>query len=161
MPFVLEGVEEGAVDHFGQNFYGDASGNVDSSKSENLEGKIARFGAVDRGPQIESLHTDRAGLIKAAFGDEGSRVGVGVLEDRMLDARRDEFVQGAETAAGKNQFPTDLGIAMTHEFKEFDLLVSARGKIGVSAFARNDFVTRPIPEQNAFTQAGAGGEEGT
>jgi len=50
---------------------------------------------------------------------------------------------------------------MTHEFEEFDLLVGARGKIGVSAFAGNNFVTRPIPEQNAFTQAGAGGEEGT
>jgi len=101
MPFVFEGVEEGAVDHLGQNFYGDASGDVDSSKGENFEGKIARFGAVDRGPQIESLHTDRAGFVEAAFGDEGSRVGIGILEDRMLDARRDEFVQGSETAAGR------------------------------------------------------------
>ena len=44
-------------------------------------------------------------------------------------------MQGAETSAGKNQFPTHLRIARAHEFQQLNLLVGVRGKIGMAALA--------------------------
>ena len=65
----------------------------------------------------------------------------------MLHGGIDEFVQGAEAAAGKNQLPTDLRIAAAHEAQQFDLLFGVRRKIGMAAFGGNhaDSARRPTP----------------
>src|SRR5256885_7466384 len=54
--FVLEGVEENAVFHFFEDFYGDAAGDVNAAERQDFQGEISGFGAVDGGPRSEE-HT--------------------------------------------------------------------------------------------------------
>src|ERR1700693_2210321 len=77
----------------------------------------------------------------------------------MLDARRNEFMQRPKTAPGKNQFPTDLRVAAAHETQQFNLLVGARRKIGVTTFGRNDLIASAFPKQNPFAQSSSGGKQ--
>ena len=71
----------------------------------------------------------------------------------------EEFVNGAETAAGEDEFPTDLRIAAAHEAKEFDLLLGVRREIGMAAFGRHNAVASAVPNENGLAQAGACGEQ--
>ena len=63
-----------------------------------------------------------------------SGVRIRIVEDGMFDAGREEFMNGAKSTAREDQFPTDLGIASTHVFEQFDLLRAVRGKIRMAAF---------------------------
>src|SRR5437879_12092865 len=72
---------------------------------------------------------------------------------------RKEFVNGAEAAAGKNEFPTDLRIAAAHEAKEFDLLAGVRGEIGMAAFRGHNAVAATIPHKKRLAKTGTGSKQ--
>ncbi len=159
MPFVLKGVEEGAVFHFFQNFYRNAAGNVDTTQGQDFKGKVASFSAVDVGPQVDGCDANRASLAEAILGNFRSGVGVGVGESSVLYGWIEKFVDGTEAAAGKNQLKTDLRIATEHEAKQFDFLFGVGSEIGVAAFGGADLITRAIPNEKSFAQAGARSEQ--
>src|SRR5713101_2814737 len=110
-PFVLEGVKENTLFHFFENFDGDAAGNVNTAQRQNFQREISGFRAVDGGPEIQSVGTDLAGLVQSPPRDFRSGIGVGIFERGMDDFRREEFVKGAEAAAGENELPAYLRIA--------------------------------------------------
>ena len=161
MPFVLKGVEEGAVFHFFQNFYRNAAGNVDTTQGEDFKGKVASFSAVDVGPQVDGCDANRASLVEAILSNFRSGVGVEVGESSVLYGWIEKFVDGTEAAAGKNQLKTDLRIAAAHEVKQFDFLFGVGSEIGVAAFGGADLITRAIPNEKSFAQAGARSEQRT
>jgi len=101
-PFVAEGGEESAVLDLLDDFHGDATSNVNAAESENFESEVACFGAVDGGPEIERVGADVALFGEAEPGDFGSRIHTRILERVMLNIGSEEFVNGAETAAGKD-----------------------------------------------------------
>jgi len=68
-------------------------------------------------------------------------------------------VDGTEAAAGKNQLKTDLRIATAHEAKQFYFLFGVGSEIGVAAFGGADLITRAIPNEKSFAQAGARSEQ--
>src|SRR5580700_10784243 len=82
-PLVAECLEEGTVLDFFDDFYGYAAGNIDAAERENLEGKVACFGAVDGRPEIESVSADGALFGETEFGDFGCGIGAGILEGVM------------------------------------------------------------------------------
>src|SRR5579871_108960 len=134
MPFVFEGLEEAAVLHFFDDFDGDAAGDVDAAEREDFQREIAGFGAVNVGPEVECFDADGASFCERVLGNFRRGIGVGIVKGSVLDGRRQKFVERAETATGKNEFPTDLRIAALHEAKQFDLLFRVGSKIGMAAF---------------------------
>jgi len=159
MPFVLEAREEGAVLHFLQDFNGDAAGYVDAAKCENFEGEVAGFCPIDVSPEIDGLDADGASFVEAVLGNFRSGIGIRISESGVLYRRVEKFVDGAEAAAGENQFKADLRIAAAHETKQFDLLFSVRSEIGVTTFGSANLIAGAIPHEKSFAQAGAGGEK--
>src|SRR5438046_2558197 len=153
LPLVFESVEEGAVFHFFEDFDGDAAGDVNAAKRQNFQSQIPCFGAVDGGPEIQSVRTDAAGLVQTAASDLRSRVGVRIFEGGMYHFRREKLVNGAEAAAGENQFPAYLGIAAAHEPKQFDLLLGVRREIGMAAFGRHDAVAATVPHKKRLAES--------
>src|SRR5712692_2225214 len=154
-PFVLEGVKENTLFHFFENFDGDAAGNVNTAQRQNFQREISGFGAVDGGPEIQSVGTDLAGLVQSPPRDFRSGIGVGIFERGMDDFRREEFVKGAEAAAGENELPAYLRIAAAHEAQQFDLLLGVRRKIGVAAFGGHHAVMAAVPNEKRLPEAGA------
>src|SRR5438445_11385908 len=146
-PFVLEGVEENTVFHFFENFYGDASCDVDAAERQNFQREIPCFGAIDGGPEIQGVGTHAAGLVQTAAGDLRGGIGVRIFERRVGYFRRKEFVNGAEAAAGENELPAHLRIAAAHEAQELDLLLGVRGKIGMAALRRDNAVASTVPDE--------------
>src|SRR5579883_3428036 len=69
VPFVLEGQKEFSVFHFVENFDGDAAGDVNTAKRENLERKISRFSAINVGPEVERFDADRTSFVERVLGD--------------------------------------------------------------------------------------------
>src|SRR5439155_2236221 len=152
VPFILKRIEERAVLHFFENLNGNAAGNVDATKSKNLQSKITRLRAVDVGPEIDRVDADGASFVQTILRDFRSGVGVGVSEGSVLNRRIEKFVEGTETAAGKNQLPTDLWIAATHKTEKLDLLFSVRREIGVAAFGSADAVARAVPDEKSLAE---------
>ena len=159
MPFVFEGVEEGTVFHFFQDFNSDATGYVNAADCQDFEGEIAGFGAVDVGPEIDGFDADGASFVEAVLGDFRSGIGVGIGESSVFDGRIEKFMDGEKAAAGKNQLKTDLRSAAAHETKQFNLLFGVRSEIGVAAFGCADLIAGAIPDEKSFAQAGARGEQ--
>src|SRR5229473_167230 len=158
-PLVLEGVEESAVFHFFEDFDGDAAGDVNATESENLEGEISGFGAVDGGPKIQGVGTHAAGLVQATAGDLRGGIRIGIFKRRVYNFRREEFVNGAEAATGENEFPAYLRIAAAHEAQQFDLLLGVRGEVGVAAFGRHNAVAAAVPYQNRLAKTSTCGNQ--
>jgi hypothetical protein len=161
MPFVFEGVEEGTVFHFFEDFNSDAAGHVDAADCEDFEGEIASFGSVDVGPEIDGFNAHGASFVEAVLGDLRSGIGVGIGESSVFDGRIEKFVDGAKAAAGKNQLKTHLRSAAAHETKQFNLLFGVRSEIGVATFGGADLIAGAIPDEKSFAQAGARGEQRT
>ena len=159
MPFVFEGVEEGAVFHFFEDFNGDAAGYIDTADCEDFEGEIASFGAVNVGPEVDGFDANGASFVEAILSDFRSGIGVGIGESSVFDGGIEKFVDGAEAAAGKNQLKTYLRGAAAHETKQFNLLFGVRGEIGVAAFGGADLIAGAIPDEKGFAQAGARGKQ--
>src|SRR5438477_12533122 len=84
-PLVLEGMEEGAVFHFFEDFDGNAACDVDAAEGQDLQRKIPCFGAIDGGPEIQSIRADAAGLVQTAASNLWSRIGIRVFEGGMRD----------------------------------------------------------------------------
>ena len=68
-------------------------------------------------------------------------------------------MKGAEAAAGKNEFPTDLRIATAHEAEKFDLLLGVRSEIGMASFGGHDAVAPAVPDEDRLTETGAGSKQ--
>jgi len=68
-------------------------------------------------------------------------------------------MNGAEAAAGQNEFPTDLRITPAHVTEQFDLLLGMRREIRMAAFGGHNAVAGAVPNENGLAQAGAGGEK--
>src|SRR5712692_9511849 len=158
-PLVLEGVEENSVFHFFENFDGDAAGDVDAAERQNFQREISGFGAVDGGPEIQGVGTHAAGLVQATAGDLRGGIRVGIFKRRVDDFRIKEFVNGAEAATGKNEFPAYLRIAAAHEAQEFDLLLGVRGEVGVAAFGRHNAVAAAVPFQDRLAKTSTCGNQ--
>src|ERR1700704_536274 len=77
----------------------------------------------------------------------------------MGNFRREKFVNGAEAAAGENEFPAYLRIAAAHEAQEFDLLFGVRSEVRMAAFGRHNTVAPSIPHENRLAKTGAGREQ--
>ncbi len=69
-------------------------------------------------------------------------------------------MNGAEAATRQNQFPTDLRVAVAHEFQKLNLLGSARGEIRMPALGGHHAITRVIPKQNGLAQARSRRDQG-
>lgn len=160
MPFVLEEFEEGAVFDFLDDFYGDATGDVNTAQGEHLEGEIAGLGTIDGHPEIEGIDADWAGLGESFLRDFGSGIGVGIFKTGMSDFGSEEFVQGAEAAAGEDELPAHLRITAAHEAEKLDLLFGVGREIGVAALGRDDAVALAVPDEEGLTEAGARSEKG-
>ena len=52
--------EKSAVLDLVQDFHGDSAGDEHAAERQNFQRQIARFRAIDRAPQIQSFHADRA-----------------------------------------------------------------------------------------------------
>ncbi len=59
----------------------------------------------------------------------------------------------AESPAGEDQLPTDLGIASAHELQQLDLLVGVRREVRMPTFAGNHAVTIAVPEKDGLPEA--------
>jgi hypothetical protein len=158
-PFVLESVEERAFLNFAENFDGNTAGDVNAAECENFQSEITGFGTIYGGPKIESIAADQAGLIEAAAGDFGRGIGIGIFKGGVLYVWRQEFMDGAKTAAREDKFPTDLRIATAHEAEKFDLLLGVRGEIGVAPLGRDNVIAASVPYQDGLAEASARGEQ--
>src|SRR2546425_1211169 len=101
--------------------------------------RVRRAAALPTGSGSTSptgVGTDPAGLVQSAPGDFRGGIGVGIFKRSMGNFGREKFMNGAEAAAGENEFPAYLRIAAAHEAQEFDLLLGVRGEVGVPAFGR-------------------------
>ena len=98
-------------------------------------------------------------LLRPFWVISGAGSASGSAKDGCLTDGIEKFVQSTETAARKNQLPTDLRIAAAHETQQLDLLLGMRSEIGVAAFRGDDLITRIAPNQNGLTKSGAGGEK--
>src|SRR5580704_5932312 len=73
----------------------------------------------------------------------------------MLHFRRKKFVKRAESAARKNQFPTDLRIPPAHEPQQLNLLFRVRRKIGMTSLRRRNAIALTIPNQEGLSKSRA------
>src|SRR6266403_1957797 len=159
-PLIFESVEKGPVLYFLENFHGDAAGDVDATEREDFQRQIPGLRAIDGGPEIQSVRTDTTGFVQTAAGHFRGGIGVRILERSVRNFRCEKFMKGAEAAAGKNEFPTDLRIAAAHEAEEFDLLLGVRSEIGMASFGGHHAVAPTVPDENRLTETGAGSEQG-
>ncbi len=56
-------------------------------------------------------------------------------------------MNGAEAAAGENEFPAHLRIAAAHEAQQFDLLLGVGREVGMPAFGRHDAIAATVPDE--------------
>src|SRR5437879_2157639 len=125
----------------------------------NLALKCLALGTVDRGPQIQRLNADRAGPREAELRDFRRRVDLRVVETGMPYRGVEEFMNAAEAAAGKNDLEVHVRVAFHEMPQQFDLFLSARGEIGVTALGGRNNVAIAIPEQDGLAQPGPGGNQ--
>src|ERR1035437_1366873 len=86
-PFVAEGCEEGAVAELGEDLRRDAASQEDTTRSQTLQGEVARLAAEDRGVAFQRPLADRVPLGERRLGDGGcdvSQLGDPVLQPAWL-----------------------------------------------------------------------------
>ncbi|MFZ0878506.1 MAG: glycosyltransferase family 39 protein [Candidatus Acidiferrales bacterium] len=150
--FIRDSRGEPAIFQLRQNFYGNATGDVNSSARNVAHREVAGFRAINIDPQIERPDANRARSFESVFCDYRSRIGIRLVKFRVVHARIQKFMYSRKSSAGQNKFATDDGIPRLQKPPEIGLLLRVRRPVGMSAFRGAGMMLRAVPEEDAFSE---------
>ena len=131
---------------------------IDTIDGHGFERQIPRFCAIDRGKRSKACLAISAWPLQSRLGDFGRGVaGFDFLSQpgRLVSLRiAEKFIDGMQAGSREHPLITDMQILAADVSEEFDLMIAVWSKIRVTAFRREGFIARPVPEQDGFTQTG-------